>query len=108
MTDEELWNEFHQVVNMSSRELAEWLRTESASPRSEPEPEHAGSVTGQQVLHILRKRKADLTDDDLGVMRHVIDRVRAERRDDLEPAAGDSVWRHQLMDLGHDPLRAVE
>jgi hypothetical protein len=24
---DELWNEFHQLVNMTSRELEDWLRT---------------------------------------------------------------------------------
>ena len=28
--DDELWEEFHRVVNMTSRELEEWLRTHSA------------------------------------------------------------------------------
>ena len=28
--DDELWNEFHRVVNMSSRELQEWLETRDA------------------------------------------------------------------------------
>ena len=28
--DDELWDEFHRVVNMNSRELEEWLRTQAA------------------------------------------------------------------------------
>jgi hypothetical protein len=35
----------------------------------------------------------------------VVDRVHAQRRDDLEPTAGQSGWRHRLMSLGHDPLK---
>jgi len=31
--EDELWDEFHRVVNMTSRELADWLRT-----RDELEP----------------------------------------------------------------------
>jgi hypothetical protein len=34
-----------------------------------------------------------------------VDRVHAQRRDDLETAAGQSGWRHRLMSLGHDPLK---
>ena len=103
--DDELWDEFHRVVNMTSRELSEWLRTSSAGTDDEPLPDQAGSPTGQQVLRILGKRRTDLQDDDLRVMRAVIDRVHAERRDDLEPTAGQSNWRHRLMSLGHDPLK---
>lgn len=59
--DDELWAEFHRVVNMSSRELADWLRTRSASSAAESLPDPAGPPTGQQVLRILSKRRTDLT-----------------------------------------------
>jgi hypothetical protein len=103
--DLELWEEFHRVVNMSSRELADWLRTRSASPDVESFPDQAGTPTGQQVLHILSKRRTDLTSDDLQVMRRVVRRVHAERQGDREPVAGRAGWRHRLMSLGHDPLK---
>jgi len=103
--DDELWDEFHRVVNMSSRELAEWLRTQSASQDGEAFPDQSGTSIGQQVLHILGKRRTDLQADDVHVMQRVVDRVHAERRDDLEPTAGRSNWRHRLMSLGHDPLK---
>jgi hypothetical protein len=32
--DDALWEEFHRVVNMSSRELLEWLRTRSADEQT--------------------------------------------------------------------------
>lgn len=106
MIDDALWDDFHKVVNMTSRELSDWLRTESATPADEEVPDRAGTATGQHVLAVLRKRKADLTDDDIALIRYVIDQVRGQRRDDLEPVQGDSPWRHALMDIGHDPLRA--
>lgn len=104
--EDELWDEFHRVVNMSSRELSEWLRIRSADEDVEALPDQAGTETGQHVLSILGKRRTDLSDDDVRVMRNVVDRVHAERRDDLEPTAGQSNWRHRLMTLGHDPLKA--
>lgn len=102
-----LWNEFHAVVNMTSRELRDWLRTRSSGEDAEPLPDEAGSQTGQRVLEILSKRKQDLTDDDVRVMGRVIDAVRSERRDDLEPTGGQAAWRHRLMTMGHDPLKPV-
>jgi hypothetical protein len=107
LPDEELWDEFHRVVNMSSRELAEWMRTRSVSPDAESLPDQAGTPTGQQVLHILGKRRTDLNSEDIRVMRKVIDRVHAERREDLEPVAGETGWRHRLMSIGHDPHKPV-
>ncbi|MGW3967591.1 DUF3140 domain-containing protein [Amycolatopsis sp. NPDC005003] len=103
--DDELWAEFHRVVNMTSRELEEWLRTRDAGPETEPLPDEAGPPTGHQVLGVLRKRRSDVDDRDADVMRRVVDRVRAQRRDDLEPTAGETHWRHRLMSLGHDPLK---
>jgi hypothetical protein len=106
--DDELWNEFHRVVNMTSRELAEWLRTVASEPANEALPDQAGTPTGKHVLSILGKRKVDLDADDERVMRNVVDRVHAERRDDLEPTAGEAHWRHKLMSIGHDPLKPAE
>lgn len=105
--EEELWEEFHRVVNMTSRELSEWLRTRSADVDDEELPDQAGSQLGRRVLEILGKRKTDLEDDDVDVMQRVVDRVHGQRRDDLEPTAGDVRWRHRLMTIGHDPLKPV-
>jgi hypothetical protein len=105
--DDTLWNEFHRVVNMTSRELQDWLRTDAAGPDAEVEPEHAGTPSGQEVLDILRKRRADLTEHDADRMQRVVDRVLAERRDDLEPTAGQQYWRRRMMRMGHDPLKPV-
>ncbi|WP_199433300.1 DUF3140 domain-containing protein [Qaidamihabitans albus] len=102
---DELWDAFHRVVNMSSRELSEWLRTEAATQDEEALPDQAGPETGRRVLEILGKRKTDLDRDDREVMEKVVDRVYQERRDDLEPAAGEPRWRHRLMSMGHDPLK---
>lgn len=57
------------------------------------------------MLAILGKRRTDLTPDDAAVMAHVVRRVRQDRRDDLEPTAGQAAWRHRLMTMGHDPLK---
>jgi hypothetical protein len=103
--DPGLWEEFHRVVNMTSRELMDWLRTRSADEETEELPDHAGTKTGRAVLDILQKRRVDLTDEDERVMRNVVDRIHAERRDDLEPTAGQENWRRRLMTIGHDPLK---
>ena len=102
---DELWDEFHIVVNMTSRELSEWLRTSAAGERAEELPDQAGRSLGQRVEAILGKRRSDLTDDDIDAMTKVIDTVRSQRRDDLEPTAGDDHWRHRLMSIAHDPLK---
>jgi Protein of unknown function (DUF3140) len=53
----------------------------------------------------LRKKKGDVTDDDLEHMRKVqgyVSRHTAQRPDgNVE----DSAWRYSLMNWGHDPLK---
>jgi hypothetical protein len=102
--DDELWNEFHTVVNMTSAELEEWLLVEASDQTNEAVPEQDEPPLGRRVVHILGKRRTDITDEDAEVMRAVVDLVRRERDEDLEPVAGETSWRHRLMRVGHDPL----
>ncbi|MCH5670771.1 DUF3140 domain-containing protein [Streptomyces gilvus] len=100
-----LWEDFHRVVNMTSQELAAWLRVSDADESTEPLPEHAGSPTGRHVLAILQKRRTDLTEEDIEVMYEVVDTVTAQAEVENEPEPEETRRRHLLMTLGHDPLR---
>ncbi|NKY87883.1 DUF3140 domain-containing protein [Nocardia veterana] len=105
--DDQLWDRFHHLVNMTSRQLGDWLRTEGAGSDAETEPDHAGPELGRQVLAILGKRRTDVNADDVAVMRRVVERItelRGEAGD--EAAAGDDRRRRGLMSLGHDPLQS--
>jgi hypothetical protein len=117
-----LWEEFHRVVNMTSQELAAWLRVNDAAEESVPPPEHKGTPTGEHVLALLQKRRIDLTDDDLDVMYEVVDTVTAETDPEHVPQgapeaaeahrseaseAVEARRRKRLMTLGHDPSRAT-
>ncbi len=105
IVDDQLWQDFHTVVNMTSRELRDWLMVQGAGEETESLPDQAGSHLGHRVLEILGKRRADLTPDDVAVMEQVVERVSSQRREDLEPTAGEAAWRRRLMNLGHDPLK---
>lgn len=108
---DDLWQEFHTVVNMTSRELSDWLRTEATGEGGEliePDsvlPEHE---VGNQVLAILGKRRTDLTPDDVDTMEQVVAQVRTIRGDEPEPEAYDDEVRRMLMLFGHDPLKPTE
>lgn len=104
---DELWQDFHTVVNMTSRELEDWLRTQSAQEAAEAVPDQAGPPAGRHVVEILGKRRVDLTEKDADVMREVVRIVRTQRDEQLDPKAGGADWRHHLMNLGHDPLKPV-
>jgi hypothetical protein len=102
-----LWEDFHRVVNMTSQQLATWLRVRDADENAEPLPDEAGTPTGQHVLAILQKRRTDLTEGDLRVMRRVVETVTSQVDLEDEPAAEDERTRHRLMTIGHDPLKAA-
>ncbi|MGW7360726.1 DUF3140 domain-containing protein [Streptomyces sp. NPDC054802] len=102
-----LWEEFHGVVNMTSQELSAWLQVQDAGEDTEPLPDRTGSPTGRHVLAILRKRRTDLTDDDVRVMYEVVDTVQAQLKEQGAAAAADTGTRHRLMTLGHDPLKTA-
>lgn len=108
VVDDELWQEFHTLVNMTSAELRDWLTTDASRPDTEAYPDQAGSDRSQAVLHVLSKRRTDLTADDAEVMASVAEEIRAARGDEPEPTAGDDAWRHRLMSIGHDPLKPVD
>ncbi|WP_193608278.1 DUF3140 domain-containing protein [Nocardioides lijunqiniae] len=107
IVEDDLWDEFHRVVNMTSRELRDWLAVQGAGEVVEEVPDQAGSPLGHRVADILGKRRSDLTPDDVEVMELVVERVLSERDEDLEPTAGDDAWRRGLMNDGHDPLKPV-
>ncbi|WP_084964425.1 DUF3140 domain-containing protein [Thermoactinospora rubra] len=102
MHEDLLWEEFHRVVNMTSEELRAFLLADASGETAFPaDPDLGVGGLGRGVLHILSKRKVDLTPDDLRVMRQVIEFVEERRGEDPKR---DEV-RHELMSVGHDPLR---
>jgi hypothetical protein len=102
--DDELWNEFHRVVNMSAVALDEWLRIVTADPDWERAPDPRVMLTGQRVLCILRKRRENLTLSDIQVMRTVVEQVHTELGGGARPG---SVRHLRLLSIGHDPLKAA-
>lgn len=105
IVDDTLWENFHRVVNMTSRELRDWLAVEGAGETTEALPDQAGSQLGRRVLDILGKRRSDVTDDDVEVMQRVVDKVVGKRGVELDAPIDDDKERRRLMDIGHDPLK---
>lgn len=68
IVDDRLWENFHRAVNMTSRDLRQWLAVQGAGETTETEPDRAGSELGHRVVDVLGKRRSDLTPDDVDVM----------------------------------------
>lgn len=101
---DELWQRFHEVVNMTSPELTDWLGvTEDLAP----DPGQQAPPLGVGVLAVLRKRRTDLTAEDLNVMARAIGVVEDETAGRTrQEIVSDERRRFRLCNVGHDPLRA--
>ncbi|GAA4577134.1 hypothetical protein GCM10023176_50000 [Micromonospora coerulea] len=102
---EVIWDDFHAQVNVPSEQLRQWLLTRGSGEEAfGPNPDMNLPEPGRQILHVLSKRKVDLTPEDIEVMRDAIDRIQSLV--DAKPSRGnaDDDWRHSLLDLGHDVL----
>ena len=101
--------EFGEAVNMTPKELDEWLGSEesqSVGQKSDGAEESTGHESGRRIVQLLRTKKDDLTDDDYAHMRKVHGYV--QRHLAQEPKKEDvesSKWRYSLMNWGHDPLK---
>ena len=98
---------FGQAVNMAPAELETWLETDESRKvgwKADGRSESIGHASGRRIIGLLRKKKADLTDDDYAHMRKVagyVARHRAQRPENVVT----SRWRYSLMNWGHDPLK---
>ena len=102
----ETWESFHDLVNMTSPELRDWLmNTPDGVDTYAPEPDIDIHALGLQVLQIKQKRRTDLSGTDLDTMREVIDLIEGRLQNPPEADIQDEPWRDTLLTLGHDPLR---
>lgn len=100
-------DEFHQVVNLTPKELESWLNTDESKEvgQKDGDDEAIGHKSGRRIVELLQKKKADYSDDDLSHMKKVISYV---HRHSAQKPSGDienSRWRYSLMNWGHDPLK---
>lgn len=101
--------EFDAAVNMAPAEIEDWLETDESHKvgfkgADGSKAESVGHASGRRIVKLLRKRKAELTDDDFAHMRKVVGYVhrhKAQRPDNVVT----SRWRYSLMNWGHDPMK---
>jgi hypothetical protein len=105
---DDIYTTFKHEVNMTASELEKWLKTdESKSVGQASGGESIGHKSGEHIVRILHKKKADITSDDEAHMHKVhsyISRHSAQgphNKKDVET----SPWRYSLMNWGHDPLK---
>ena len=106
-TAEDTYTAFKKEVNMTASELEKWLKTDESKRvgQASGDGESIGHHSGERIVEILHKKKADLTADDETHMRKVHSYI---SRHSAQRPGGDvahTPWRYSLMNWGHDPLK---
>ncbi len=105
-SNEQIQAEFDYAVNMSPKELEDWLETdESQSVGQDEGGESTGHKSGRRIVEILRKSKGELTDADLEHMNKVQGYVARHVKQRPDGDVKDTRWRYSLMNWGHDPMK---
>jgi hypothetical protein len=99
--------DFKRAVNMSPKQLEDWLSTEDSQKVGQKNggTESIGHKSGKQIIELLHKQQSDYNDDDIAHMQRVNSYV---RRHSAQRPSGDienTHWRFSLMNWGHDPMK---
>lgn len=104
---QETFKQFGELVNMSPSEIEKWLQSDESKSvgQDSGDGESIGHKSGEKIIHIKRKNKADLTEADYEHMRKVISCIK--RHSAQKPAGGinDTRWHYSLKNWGHDATK---
>ena len=70
-------DDFREAVNMTPKQLADWLETDDSKSvgQGADEGESTGHESGRMIVEILHKKQADFGEDDYGQMKRVVSYV---------------------------------
>ncbi|GAB3231165.1 DUF3140 domain-containing protein [Kineococcus gypseus] len=100
--------DFAEAVNMTPKELEDWLGSEesrSVGQSSGKGDESVGHASGRRIVEILRAKKSDLDDDDYAHMKKVVGYVHRHSAQRPDGDVTGTKWRYSLMNWGNDPLK---
>ena len=96
---QQIVDEFGESVNMTRKELEEWLKTDESKSvgQSDGGGESKGHESGRRIVEIKRKKKSDYTDDDVEHMKKVNGYVKRHLGQGPKKDPEDSKWRYSLV-----------
>ncbi|MFI7169478.1 DUF3140 domain-containing protein [Rhodococcoides fascians] len=105
--DSDIKTEFDDLVNMTAKELDEFLGTDDSKYVGQKKEggESTGHESGCRIVEILKTKKADLSDDDYEHMRKVVGYCKRHLAQRPDGDITDTKWRYSLMNWGHDPKK---
>jgi hypothetical protein len=103
--DDQVIADFNEAVNMTPAQLERWLSTDESQEVGQKDngEESTGHASGRRIVELQRKKKAELTSDDVAHMRKVVAYVHRHRAQRPSGDVRESPWRYSLMNWGHDP-----
>ena len=109
-TDEQqsTYEDFREAVNMAPKELEDWLGTDDSARVGYKEhdgDESVGHASGRHIVEIRRKKKDEMTADDVAHMEKVAGFVHRHMAQRPDGDVAHTDWRYSLMNWGHDPLK---
>ena len=106
---EDTYQEFNDKVNMTPKELEEWLDTDDSQrvgrKSDGDDSESTGHESGRGILEIKRTKKDDLSHDQYRHMKKVINYISRHAAQRPDGDVEDTDWRFSLMNWGHDPTK---
>ena len=106
--EQDVEQRFSAAVNMTPKELEDWLGSEQSQSVGVSEDggqESVGHHSGRRIVEILRTRKGERTEEDHEHMRKVAGYVARHSKQRPSGDVTDTRWRYSLMNWGHDPLK---
>jgi uncharacterized protein DUF3140 len=98
-------DQFDDSVNMTRKELEEWLQTKESKSVGQGEGESKGHESGRRIAKIFQTNRSDYTNEDLERMKKVNAYVKRHLGQGPKGDVEDSNWRYSLMNWGYDPLK---
>ncbi len=100
----DIYDAFSDLVNMSASELKKWLDTDESKSvgQKKDSDESIGHKSGERIVEIKGKKKADLTDDDYKHMQKVVSYIKRHSAQRPNEVKG-SDWEYSLKNCGNDP-----
>jgi hypothetical protein len=101
---DEIYNNFKEVVNMSGSTLEKWLKTDQSKSVgwNSGDGESIGHKSGERIIKILEKKKSDFTDDDYKHMQKVHGYIKRHMAQKPAGKLDDTNWSYSLKNWGHD------
>lgn len=105
--NDEIYAAFTDKVNMSPSEIEAWLDTEESKSvgQDSGDGESIGHKSGEKIIAIKKKHKADLDEEDYSHMQKVVSYISRHTAQRPDGNIEDTPWHYSLKNWGHDATK---